>query len=271
MSIIGAVIGAAAGIFGGAQQDAAANKAAAAKYKYDKQVWDYNWKESLRQYDHAKEGVDIARTNDQLERAWRNQAALQDWAYGMKMRKYEYENQVKAYNKSEETYAKQLSFNNMAADIARESEDRFLNEQFKRTAFENQDLVVQMIESAGDAQLLQSGKSAGKAVSKVLADLGRNQAVLAESLVSASKQHKTNLRKIASDKYGADLAADAARMLKPTLAPALPKPKPLPAAIFQDPLKPKKPPKPIKGAASSAGLTSGIVSGISGIANAIDW
>lgn len=269
--MLGAIISGAIGIAGGMASDAAANAAAAAEYKYNSQVWKYNWKEARRDYRYQKKGVKIARENERNERNWRDTTAINDWNHGMAIRDYEYKNQMRAYNKSEETYKQQLSFNNMAAQVAMESEDRFLDEKFKETAFQNQDILVQMLQEEGQAGLLQPGKSAGKAAHAVLAQVGRNQAILVESLTSAQKQHSVNLKKIRTDKYGADLQAEANRMLLPEIAPALPKPIPLPKSKFQNPKKPRKPPKPIKGASSNAGAISGAVGAAQGIVGAIKW
>ena len=269
--MLGAIISGAIGIAGGMASDAAANAAMERQYQYDKQVWKYNWQESKRDYRHAKRGVNIARRNEAAERGWRDQTALNDWQHGMAIRDYEYNMQMRAYNKSEETYRQQLNFNNMAASVAMESENRWLDERFTEAAFQNQDLIVQQLQEEGQAQLLQSGNSAGKAIQSVIAQAGRNQAILAESILSAKKQSAVNMKKIRTDKYGADLQAEAARMLKPEIMPALPKPIPLPTTIFQDPRKPRKPPKPIKGAASNAGLISGAVGAAQGIVGAIKW
>jgi hypothetical protein len=269
--VLGAIISGAIGIAGGMASDAAANAAMERQHEYNMKVWNYNWRESRRDYRHAKRGVNIARRNEAAERGWRDTTALNDWNHSMAIRDYEYNMQMRAYNKSEQTYKQQLNFNNMAASVAMESENRFLDEQFIDAAFKNQDLVVQQLQEEGQAQLLQPGNSAGKAVQAVIAQAGRNQAILAESILSAKKQHSVNIKKIKTDKYGADIQAEANRMLKPEMAPALPKPIPLPTTIFQNPRKPRKPPKPIKGAPSNAGLISGAVGAAQGIVGAIKW
>ena len=189
----------------------------------------------------------------------------------MAIRDYEHNMQMRAYNKSEQTYKEQLNFNNMAASVAMESENRWLDERFTEAAFQNQDIIVQQLQAEGEAQLSQSGNSAGKAVQSVMAQAGRNQAVLAESILSAKKQSAVNIKKIKLDKYGGDLQAEANRMLKPEIMPALPKPIKLPKTKFQNPRKPRKPPKPIKGATTNAGAISGAVSGLQGMAGAIKW
>lgn len=286
MSIFGLIsagIGLAGGIAGQNEANAAAKKQwefqrkqARINNRYQRKRYKYDWNETKRDYQFALEGVDIARQNEAAERNWRDQTAMQDWQYSMAIRDYEYKNQMRAYNKSEQTYRQQLNYNNMAADVAKESEDRFLEERFIETAFQNQDIMVQMLQEEGQAALLQPGKSTGKAVQAVLAQAGRNQAILAESLTSAKKQYAVNLKKIQTDKFGADIQAEANRMLKPEMMPALPKPMPLPKAIFQDPRKPNKPPKPPKQLVPSAPTSSsaGYYSAAAGFAGnlaGIDW
>lgn len=269
-----AIAGISAGlnIFGGAAEDAADNRATRIAYDTAMDNWKYTNKEGKRDYEYQVKGVEIARQNEKAERQWRNQTAKQDWKSGMAIRDYEYRNQMRAYNKSEETYRQQLNFNNMAAQVARESEDRWLDERFKETAFQNQDLFVQMLQEEGKAAAMgQAGRSAGKTIQSVLAQAGRNQAILAESLYSAEKQHAVNLKKISADKYGADLQAEASRMLRPEISPALPKPLPLPKAIFQDPKKWKKTPKPRMGATTNAGTIGAITSSASSIIGGIKW
>ena len=259
------------GVLGGMAEDSAANQAAAAQNKYNNQVWKYQNKEAQRDYKHARKGVKIAKRNEKSERKWRNQTAKNDWNHGMAIRDYEYNMQMRAYNKSENTFKEQLNFNNMAASVAMESENRWLDERFTEAAFQNQDIIVQQLQQEGEAQLLQSGNSAGKAVQSVMAQAGRNQAVLAESILSAKKQSAVNKKKIKLDKYGADIQAEASRMLKPEIMPALPKPIPLPKTKFQNPRRPRTTPKPIAGAMTNAGAISGGISAASGIIGAIDW
>ena len=269
-----AIAGVSAGlsIFGGSSQDAAANRATRIAYESAMDNWKYTNKEGKRDYKHQVKGVKIARQNEAAERSWRDTTALNDYNHGMAIRDYEYKNQMRAYNKSEQTYRQQLNFNNMAAQVAMESEDRWLDERFKETAFQNQDLFVQMLQEEGRATAMgQAGRSAGKTIQAVLAQAGRNQAILAESLYSAEKQHKVNIKKIGTDKYGADLQAEDNRMLRPEISPALPKPLPLPVAIFQDPKKWKKTPKPRMGAMTNANTVGAITSSIGNMIKGIEW
>ena len=275
-SLISGGISAIAGLFGGASERSAQQAALDRQYKYDKKLYRYNWNQAKRDYRYSTRSREIAIANEEAELGWREATAQNDFNHSMAIRDYEYNMQMKAYNKSEQTFKQQLNFNNIAAQVAMESENRFLEEQNIATAFENQDLFVQALEAEGKAAARgQAGRSAGKAIQSVLAQVGRNQAILAESLVSAEKQYNVNLRKIATDKYGADIGAEANRMIRPELAPALPKPIALPRSIFQEPQKPRKPPKPIRGVASGsfgADLAGALGTlGSSAVYGAIKW
>jgi hypothetical protein len=136
-------------------------------------------------------------------------------------------------------------------------------------AFEQQDMLVKMLQEEGQVQASgASGRSAGKALASAMASYGRNQAIMAESLVSANKENKISNRQIATEKYGADLAAQSRRMLVPMKTPAPMAPLKMPRAVIQDPRMPVKPPKPIKGAGASSttkafsALSSGLNAGL---------
>lgn len=98
----------------------------------------------------------------------------------------------------------------------------------------------------------------------------QNKQKLGASLLSANLRTQNNIEQIAQDKMQADLDAWANVMLKPQLAPDLPKPLMLPRTIYQQPLKPEKPPKPIKGAKATGSVWSSVGSTI-GALGGINW
>ena len=168
-----------------------------------------------------------------------------------------YATQVECFNRTLE----------MAQSAANEAEYRKLEDSMKELAFQNQDIIIRALQSEGAAAIKgQQGRSADKGEQAEFAALGRNQAILAESLLSAKADTATALRKIANDRYGADLAAEANRMLMPDRMPRPPKPLTTPRVEFLKPRRPKRfdfGPKPIRGAAaSSAGSWIGAVGNI---------
>jgi hypothetical protein len=198
--------------------------------------------------------------------------SIDQYKYNLAIRDYEYLNQLKQYQESEKIYKKQMSFNNTAAEIAAESERQKLRETVMSTAFENQDMMIELLQQEGMMQARgASGNSVERQLNSAMSQFGRNQAVLAESIVSAKGQTNRNIDRINQDKYGADIAAEANRMLFPTLSPDIPVPYKTPRATFQNPLEPKKGPEPVKGVNTApranglgivAGALGGIVSGV---------
>ena len=254
--------GAILGGIGGQSQADAQNEAIERQYKYDMTSWRYGKKSTKADYRHRIKDWRMNIRNDETISAWKDATNLQDWNYNLKIQDYEYSSQMRQYNKSNEIADQQLTFNAMAQKVANEAEYRKLEDSTKEIAFQNQDLILKAVQSEGAAAVKgQQGRSADKAGQAELASLGRNQAILAESLLSARGDTEAAMKKIATDKFGADLAANAARMLKPERLPRPPQPLTTPKTKFLKPRRPKKHdfgPKPIKGAkASSTGAWLG--------------
>jgi hypothetical protein len=270
----GAVAGIAsgiAGIFGSSSASKDAARARKMQYKYDTEIWNYNWDESLADYDWKINETQIGRQNQENNLVYQEQSAVRQYQNELAIRDFDYGNQVRQFNESERIYGLQLGFNSQASQVAYEAENRRFQEILTGMAFEQQDMLVKMLQEEGQVQASgASGRSAGKALASAMASYGRNQAIMAESLVSAKKENKVSMRQIDTEKYGADLAAHSRRMLVPLKAPAPMAPLKMPRATIQDPRKPVKPPKPIKGAGASSttrafsALSSGISAGIAG-------
>jgi hypothetical protein len=273
-----AILGIGSAILGGIGSQAAAdaqNEAIERQYKYDTQAWRMGKQRIRADYRHDRKQWKMNIRNDETLAAYKDATNQQDWEYSKKIVDHEYASQMRQFNKSEQVYSMQLDFNNDAAKAAREAENRKLQDAATEMSFKNQDLVFQALEAEGGALAKgQGGRSTGKSVQSVQASLGRNQAVLAESMLSARKDTTAAMRKIATDKFGADIAAHAARMLKPERAPYAPQPIRTPRTKFLAPRKPKKfdfGPKPVKGAAASAaaGWANAGASALGSIAAAI--
>jgi hypothetical protein len=254
--------GAILGGIGGQSQADAQNEMVENQYAYDKKDWQYGKKAITADYKHNRQQWRMNIRNNKKVSKWQDKTNLQDWKYNLKIQDYEYSSQMRQYNKSNEIADQQLTFNAMAQKVANEAEYRKLEDSTKEIAFQNQDIIIKAVQAEGAAAVKgQQGRSADKAGQAELASLGRNQAILAESLLSARADTGAAMKKIATDKFGADLAANAARMLKPERLPRPPKPLRTPRTEFLKPRKPTKydfGPKPIKGAkASSTGAWLG--------------
>ena len=116
-----------------------------------------------------------------------------------------------------------------------------------------------------------TGRTAGKLVQSNLADLGRQMAMLNESMEAAGRNTKSVLKEIQRDKTSADLTAYANLMLSPGELP-------MPVAPFQTPIAEYLDPRPLSDAdfgpppvmgarfSPSAASSQAWASGIAGIA-----
>ena len=252
MSAIPALLG---GISGQSEADAA-NRAAEAAYKQNLLNWKYGKKSTKLDYRHERKQWRMNQRNEEVSRKWRDATNLQDWNYNLKIQDFEYLSQMRQFNKSNQIADQQLTFNAMAQKVANEAEYRKLEDTTKEIAFQNQDVILRAVQSEDMAAVKgQQGRTPEKAGQAELASLGRNQAILAESLLSARADTQAAMRKIATDKFGADLAANASRMLKPERLPTPPKPLTEPVIGFLEPRKPTKydfGPRPTRGAMASS-------------------
>ena len=271
---IGAILGigsAVAGIFGASSAQKSQQRAINNQFKYDNQYWQYNWDNAHRDFDFRKQEVGLQRQNQENNLGYLEQTANRNYQYDLAIRDFDFANQTRQFNESEKIYGLQLGFNSQAAQVAYEAENRKFQESLTGMAFDQQDMLVKMLQEEGQAQALGvSGRSAGKVLASAMASYGRNQAIMAESLVSAKKENKISLREIDTQKYGADIAAQSRRMLQPMKAPAPPAPLAMPRATFLDPLAPVAPPKPIKGAGSSNNSLQIVSSGLNALAG-VNW
>lgn len=248
------------GGLGGQAEADAQNAAIEAQYKQNLQAWQFGRQRIKADYRHSLKQWRLNKQDERTLANYKDATNLQDWQYNLKIQDFEYASQKKQYAKSEQIYKQQLTFNQMAQAAANEAEYRKLEDSMKELAFQNQDIIIRALQTEGATAVKgQQGRSAEKMEQAEFAALGRNQAILAESLLSAKADTGAALRKIANDRFGADLAAEANRMLRPDRLPAPPKPlaTPVSSAESGKPRKPKRfdiGPRPIKGAmVSSAG------------------
>lgn len=272
-AIIGGVLTAGSiglNIAGGVSKDRAAERAAEKQYQYDLKNWSFQNRELDRRYKYDKRGLAILKQNTRRELRYKEKTAQREYGYQLAIQAYEQRNAERQWEQSEKNYKQQLAFNNVAAARAYEAERRKLEEIRVGQAFQSQDLLVESLQDQGKAALVQSGRSAGKALQSSLAAYGRNIAILEESMRSANKQYISNLQKIDIEKLGSDLAAEAARMIKPERLPEIPPPLALPRPKYQKVYKPKKAPKPIKGAVATGGFSGALADSVATL-GALNW
>jgi hypothetical protein len=115
-----------------------------------------------------------------------NSAARAQYKYQLKIREKNWNHERQRYATKLGQYGNQLAENNAAAYRAYASEQRKLNDVFKKAAFAGISQKIEATKAYGKMSASGSlGKSAERADDMVLMQLGMNQAIQAESLFSA--------------------------------------------------------------------------------------
>lgn len=239
-SAISAGVGLVSSIAGASAEQQRASEMADAMDK----AYEFQKKEIERQNKYNLKTWRTDKRNRRKEYDYQDATNQLNYQYNVKIREYEQNLAERQYQQSEKNFKKQLAFNNLAAARAYESENRRMQEIEIGDAFAKQDMLVQETQAVGQvAARGQAGRTAGKAMQAELAGIGRNLAIMEESMKSAYKQYNQNLQSISLQKYGADMNAEAARMLKPERLPEIPEPLAVPRAKERRPYKLKVGPK----------------------------
>lgn len=236
------------------------------QFAYDTSRWQFDNQLSKQTFKYNKQSLKIQKQNDKALREYQYQTELMSARFQQSMMDYQYRSQMQQYQKSEEIFKQQVGFNQMAANRAFESEGRRMRDVISEQAYQKQELFTSLLQKEG-SQMARgvSGKSAQKGMQSTLAEFGRNQAILADSMLSGKDQYRSNLKDIRLQWYGANLAADSNRMLKPQQLPRFPMPMKQPKPMYQDPMRPMTPPAPIKGTNVQPGGNLGAVIGSSAL------
>ena len=265
MNIFGAIASIAGGIFGASQ---ASSQNAQAKSQYKKQQKAAEEAADL-QNEYNQKVFAADKQNYANMRKYEYETAVRQWKYNQSIQDFQYLQTVKQYGKSVENTKNQLSYNSIAAQQAYEGEQSALDEIYTEDAFNRQGMLVDQLQSQGQAQTGQAGRGRTKALQSSLAEIGRNAAIMNASLTSSVKQTDRNLRDIGMRRYGADMQARASMMLQPERLPDLLQPTQAPERIFVEPMEVL--PQAISAPRQQsvfAPLVSGLVSAAPGIASA---
>ena len=146
---VATAIGAIAGGVAGAQKDARANREQEMAHDHAVENWDYEWDVAKEQYEHQEDIVDANRHNNQQQVNYQNAALQQEWNHSMAIADYEFNQQNAAYNASVDTYGDQLEYNAQALTLAQAHEDIRLQETVTQSAYDSQQLLQNMYETAG--------------------------------------------------------------------------------------------------------------------------
>lgn len=229
---IGAGFSVIGGVFGAFQASANNSRAAQARNQA---------LEASRQKANMTNAYNLERFNAEVNdyiaaRQYQYDTAVKQWQYDTEIQDYRYLQETKKYQGSVDNYQKQITFNDIGARMAYESQQAQFNELLASAAFEGEGALIEQLQAEGRASLRQAGGSRTKAIQSTLAEQGRNAAILSASLVSGGREYDRGMRDVGLQRYGADMQAAVNLMIEPERLPELVKPTMGPARTFVAPM-----------------------------------
>ena len=194
-------------------------KAIEKQYEYDVNRWQYNWQQMQDKYQYSLDAFDVKVWNQQQKLDYQDQVSIQQWQDKEKMRIFDYNNQIKAYNASIDSYETQLDYNNLAAELSSSDNTRKYNEKLTAIGFQNENLMQEhgfnvrammndvqgkraegafkadelkmksLAEQGKVANMGQAGRTARKNMQAVLANYAGQQAQLVDSLIRTDQNY----------------------------------------------------------------------------------
>ena len=113
------------------------------QYDWDKKKHEYDYARMQDKYEYTKDSWDIQTWNQAQKIDYQNEAQTQQWQDKEKLRIFDYNNQIKAYNASVEAYETQLDYNDLAAEVASADNTRQYNERLTAIGFQNERLLME--------------------------------------------------------------------------------------------------------------------------------
>ena len=140
------------GLFSGAQADSAADEAIEAQYEYDMETWQFGLDERDRLYDFTMDQTNIARNNSNNNITYQEGLLVNDWKFKEELSIRENNNQIAAFNKSEEVFGQQVNYNQLAADQAYQDNILQLQERTIKGEFDMMKLESQLRAKINDSK-----------------------------------------------------------------------------------------------------------------------
>lgn len=247
----------------------AASAAVGTVAQYQQQQAEYQYQVQARNYAYQADVQvqEIARRNEEAQINYRYQVDRQQYEYQNQLLEQDYQNQMRAYEASQQTYRDQIGLNQKAANRAYEAEQLKLSSERKKAAQDAQTLFIQKMQAQG--QVLATGR-AGQGIGLLVSDAervyGRDLAMLGTNLGYATEETLMGLENIFLDQQTADLRAASQRMLEPMKPLKGPEPVKMPMSSYAPVPQPIQPLKPGAGQLV-AGIGQSVLGGISTFAS----
>lgn len=245
-------------VFGAMGQSASnrqQRKAVEQKYEYDRANWKAGKKRIKKDYKYLVKKIEAEERNFDRQREYKDAIARDTYKRELQIANVERQTNALAYTKSELVYANSNALSGLERRYSQEAAYQQRKEIHQAAAFDNEQAIIDSLQAQGAALARgQSGRSAKKAQQVERMNFGRDQAVLAASLLSADTNLHSTLRDINLEYDTAILNAEANRMLPPPPVLDPIKPRPTPDMEFMMPRELGDydfGPKPIKGVAAT--------------------
>ena len=249
------------------------NEAIERQHKYNLKAYEMKGDQLRAEHAYRVETTAIKRQNENNAADYRDAIASQNYARQLMIRNREQASLDAQFEKSNKLYDMKMGYNERSAGLARENENRKLDEIHSEAAFDAQEQRLKHLQQEGELRALgQAGVSIGKSHQSIAANFGSQIAMLNAGLESAALNHEAALQEIKNDKFSADLSAWAEKMADPGELPMPVQPILTPRTIYQD-VEPLQEfhfgPPPVKGATVDVGAAKSAVwgSGIPSILN----
>ena len=280
--LIGTGVNVVGGLIGGSRAASAAqdqaiqeSKATHARWQYDLDMWDMQKKQLQAERQEAVDRIMADARNEGKIRAYKDQAAQEQYEYNLKIRNAQQTSNEMAYKRSDDIYKAQISMNDISAKAAMDSEIVKMEEGYNERAFDRNESYLEMLQNEGRLRArAASGRSARKGMQATMADYGRQMEMLNETSISSDRNLHAVLQEIIRDKTSADLTSFASKMLEPGELPMPLKQQPIPVAEYTLPRVLEESdfgPQPVRGFMASPGAAADMVWGqtISSVAGAV--
>ena len=131
---------------GGGSNEEAVKK----QHEYDINKWKFERQEQWDNFHFKEDAYEVEIWNQNQNIEFREQMATDEYNHKLKMRDFDYNNQIAAYNASVKSYEKQLDYNNLAHEISSNDNTRVYNEKLTSIGFQNEELINQLNDSIND-------------------------------------------------------------------------------------------------------------------------
>ena len=154
-----------------------------------------------------------------------NAGAMRQYKYQLKMRENNWLRERERYQVGVANYQQAVADNQDAATRAYVSEQARLNNIFKTAAFQQQGQLVELMKGSGKmAATGMRGRSVNRLDNDIVSQFGRNQAIMAESLLTAQSGFDRRVSGIRREQLSANNRAYSPIAIapKPDVAPPAP-------------------------------------------------